>query len=115
MIYSLKVLAGDRLAQKGTVVKGDCAPLTVGQCSDADVKITNDSPWEDANCFVVLKNDGFEGWHLARISRNVDLKVNGIPVDRIKRLIFAVPIIFSFAFCSVIRYPVSPLLFPFPE
>ena len=86
MIYSLKVLAGDRLAQKGTVVKGDCAPLTVGQCSDADVKITNDSPWEDANCFVVLKNDGFEGWHLARISRNVDLKVNGIPVDRIRYL-----------------------------
>lgn len=82
MIFTLKVLAGDRLAQKGTIVKGDSAPLTIGQCSDADIRIANESPWEDTNCFVVLKNDGFEGWHLVRVDRNVDLKVNGTPVDR---------------------------------
>lgn len=58
-------------------------PVMIGQAQGCDVPLPNNSHYEDAIFAKIAPDRDGRGWHLVRTDRSVELKVNGIEVNRV--------------------------------
>jgi len=69
------------LKYNGNILYNRELPLVVGQCGDADLRLPSDSRWVDENYFVITYREDEDCWCIIRLSDNIDIKINGVPLD----------------------------------
>ena len=57
--------------------------VLIGESAGCDVKLPNYTDYEDCIIAKIAINRDGEGWHIVRIEREADLKVNGTGVNRV--------------------------------
>ena len=81
--YTLRFERHDALHKAGEQVANADNTLRIGQTESCDIRLANDSQYEDAVIAVVEKRTDDKGWKLIRISpyKEHEVLVNGTPVD----------------------------------
>ena len=84
--YVLRLLSGDSLNNKGDSYQNKLSPLIVGHCENSDIRLANESEYEDIDFFTILYDDKIDNWYLIRLSREADILINGQQLDAIHYL-----------------------------
>lgn len=81
--YTLRYERDDAFHKAGEKVFNDENALYFGQTESCDIRLANDSQYEDAVIAVIEKRTNGNGWKLVRISpfREHEVRVNGTPVN----------------------------------
>lgn len=83
--YSLRFERTDALHHAGEQVLNADNLLHIGQTEACEVRLANESQYEDAVIAVIKKRDGDDGWKLIRLSpyKEHEVRVNGTPINTI--------------------------------
>lgn len=86
--YSIRYEMCDALHKSGEQLFNADNVLHIGQTESCDVRLPNDSQYEDAVFAVIEKRDDDKGWKLIRMSpyREHEVRINGSPVDYVHNL-----------------------------
>ena len=81
--YSIRYEITDALHKAGEQVFNADNVLRIGQTESCDVRIANDSQYEDAVFAIIEKRENGQGWKLIRMSpyKEHEVRVNGAPFD----------------------------------
>lgn len=83
--YSLRFERNDNLHHAGEQMLNADNLLHIGQTQACDIRLTNDSQYEDAELAVIEKRSDDKGWKLISLSpyKEHEVRVNGIPVNHV--------------------------------
>lgn len=87
--YILRFERTDDLHAAGEKVFNADNPLHIGQTEACELRLTNDSQYEDAVLAVIEKTTDENGWKLIRLSpfKEHEVRVNGMPINYVHYLV----------------------------
>lgn len=86
--YTLRYERNDSLHKAGEQVMNADNTLRIGQTETCEVRLNNDSQYEDAVIAVIAKRTDNKGWKLIKASpfKEHEVRINGTPVDTVHLL-----------------------------
>lgn len=83
--YTLRYERNDALHKAGDQVANADNTLHIGQTESCEIRLTNESQYEDAVIAVIKKRVEGQGWKLVRVSpyKEHEVRINGSPVNQI--------------------------------
>ena len=83
--YTLRFERNDAFHRAGEQVMNDANSLRIGQTETCDIRLANDSQYEDAFIAVIEKRPNDKGWKLIRTSpyKEHEVRVNGTPINHL--------------------------------
>ena len=83
--YTLRFERHDAFHKAGEQVANADNTLRIGQTESCDIRLANDSQYEDAVIAIIEKRNDGKGWKLIKVSpfKEHEVLVNGTPVDHV--------------------------------
>ena len=86
--YSLRFGRDDAFNKAGKTLCNADNPLRIGQTESCDIRLANDSQYEDTDLCIIERRTDSEGWKLVGLSpfKEHEVRVNGTPINYVHLL-----------------------------
>ena len=83
--YSIRFERDDALHKAGDQIANADNTIHIGQTESCDIRLVNESQYEDAVIAVIAKRDDDKGWKLISVSpfKEHEVRINGTPINHV--------------------------------